>query len=394
MKASKLTIVGLAILFTGLTVCKKPEAEVTEAPKKPADLSAVVVFAVGDSKIQHADQTEEKAQLGALLKTGDNVVTGDNGKVDIQFADGSSIRISPKSAVDFARLSQDNAGTTDTQIALVSGKVFAKVNKAKKEDNFTVVTPTAIAGVRGTSFIVEAADGKPAKVKVVEGAVAFAPRVQALEKLSEEEISKSADLKKLQESIAKAEVILEKDQASTQSVKSAELAKSADIQSLDLSKAFKTTEKEKLVVENAKLTKNEEQEIKTIVTVDKQTAQEIVKLSESAQTEKLDELKKQEIDAKRQEIEKDVAKRQEEEKKKFEDTLASQPKEFKSKKDIINYYERIEKIVLTDGKTVIIGAIINQENGQLIVHTENGVKKIDMDKVEEVIYDLQQKSKF
>lgn len=394
MKASKLTIMGLAILFTGLTVCKKPEAEVTEAPKKPAELSAVVVFAVGDSKIQHADQTEEKAQLGALLKTGDNVVTGDNGKVDIQFADGSSIRISPKSAIDFAKLSQDNAGTTDTQIALVSGKVFAKVNKAKKEDNFTVVTPTAIAGVRGTSFIVETAEGKPAKVKVVEGAVAFAPRVPALEKLSKEEISKNADLKKLQESIAKAEVILEKDQASTQSAKSAELAKSAaDIQSLDLSKAFKTTEKEKLVVETAKLTKNEEQEIKTIVTVDKQTAEEIVKLSESAQTEKLDELKKQEIDTKKQAIEKEVAKRQEEEKKKFEESLANQPKDFKSKKDIVNYYERIEKIVLVDGKTVI-GAIINQENGQLIVHTENGVKKIDMDNVEEVIYDLQQKAKF
>ncbi|MCW7492797.1 lipoprotein LipL45 [Leptospira sp. 2 VSF19] len=393
MKASKLTIMGLALLFTGLTVCKKPDAEVSEAPKKAADLSAVVVFAVGDSKIQHADQTEEKAQLGALLKSGDNVVTGDNGKVDIQFADGSSIRISPKSAIDFAKLSQDNSGTTDTQIALVSGKVFAKVNKAKKEDNFTVVTPTAIAGVRGTSFIVEAAEGKPAKVKVVEGAVAFAPRVPALEKLSSEEISGNADLKKLQESIAKAEVILEKDQASTQSAKSADLAKSADIQTLDLNKAFKTAEKEKLVVESAKLTKNEEQEIKTIVTVDKQTAQEIAKLSETAQTEKLDELKKQEIDAKRQAIESEVAKRQEEEKKKFEESLANQPKEFKSKKDIVNYYERIEKIVLVDGKTVI-GAIINQENGQLIVHTENGVKRIDMDNVEEVIYDLQQKSKF
>ncbi|TGL47905.1 lipoprotein LipL45 [Leptospira meyeri] len=393
MKASKLTIMGLALLFTGLTVCKKPDAEVSEAPKKPADLSAVVVFAVGDSKIQHADQTEEKAQLGALLKSGDNVVTGDNGKVDIQFADGSSIRISPKSAIDFAKLSQDNSGTTDTQIALVSGKVFAKVNKAKKEDNFTVVTPTAIAGVRGTSFIVEAAEGKPAKVKVVEGAVAFAPRVPALEKLSTEEISGNADLKKLQESLAKAEVILEKDQASTQSAKSADLAKAADIQTLDLNKAFKTSEKEKLVVESAKLTKNEEQEIKTIVTVDKKTAEEIVKLSETAQTEKLDELKKQEIDAKRHAIEGEVAKRQEEEKKKFEDSLANQPKEFKSKKDIVNYYERIEKIVLVDGKTVI-GAIINQENGQLIVHTENGVKRIDMDNVEEVIYDLQQKSKF
>lgn len=70
-----------------------------------------------------------------------------------------------------------------------------------------------------------------------------------------------------------------------------------------------------MVVENAKLTKNEEQEIKTIVTVDKKTAEEIAKLSETAQTEKLDELKKQEIDAKRHAIEGEVAKRQEEEEK-------------------------------------------------------------------------------
>lgn len=393
MKASKIAITSALLLVLGFTACKKPESDVSEAPKKPQDLSAVVVFAVGESKIQHADQTEEKAQLGATLRTGDNVVTGDNGKVDIQFADGSSIRISPKSTIDFAKLSQDGAGTTDTQISLVSGKVFAKVNKAKKEDNFTVVTPTAIAGVRGTSFIVETGAGKPAQVKVVEGAVAFAPRVPALEKMSAEEINANADLKKLQESVAANEVIIEKNQASTQNAKLAELAKVDSVEALDISKALKTSEKEKMTVDTAKLTKSEEQEIKTIVTVDKNTAKEIAKLGEAGQTEKLDELKKQEIDAKRAALEKEVAKKQEDEKKKFEESLANSPREFKSKKDIVNYYERIEKIVLVDGKT-IVGAIINQENGQLVVHTENGIKRIDMESVEEVVYDLQQKSKF
>ncbi|BDA78480.1 hypothetical protein LPTSP3_g14100 [Leptospira kobayashii] len=393
MKASKLAITSALIAVLGLAVCKKPETDVSESSKKSNELAAVVVFAVGDSKIQHADQTEEKAQLGTSLKAGDNVVTGDNGKVDVQFPDGSSIRISPKSVIDFSKLSQNNAGTTDTQISLVSGKVFAKVNKAKKEDNFTVVTPTAIAGVRGTSFIVESGNGKPSQVKVVDGAVAFAPRVPALEKLSAEEINGNADLKKLQESIASVEVVLEKNQGSTLSKKSEELSKIEKVESLDLNKALKTVEKEKPVVASANLTKNEEQEIKTIVTVDKETADQIVKLNESAQTDKLDEIKKQENDKQRQALENEVAKKQEAEKKKFEQTLASEPKEFKSKKDIVNYYERIEKIVLVDGKTVI-GAIINQENGQLIVHTENGIKRIDMDNVEEVVYDLQQKSKF
>ncbi|TGN13428.1 lipoprotein LipL45 [Leptospira ilyithenensis] len=393
MKASKLAITSALIAVLGLAVCKKPETDVSESSKKSNELAAVVVFAVGDSKIQHADQTEEKAQLGTSLKAGDNVVTGDNGKVDVQFPDGSSIRISPKSVIDFSKLSQNSAGTTDTQISLVSGKVFAKVNKAKKEDNFTVITPTAIAGVRGTSFIVESGNGKPSQVKVVDGAVAFAPRVPALEKLSAEEINGNADLKKLQESIANVEVVLEKNQGSTLSKKSEELSKIEKVESLDLNKALKTVEKEKPVVASANLTKNEEQEIKTIVTIDKETADQIVKLNDSAQTDKLDEIKKQENDKQRQALENEVAKKQEAEKKKFEQTLASEPKEFKSKKDIVNYYERIEKIVLVDGKTVI-GAIINQENGQLIVHTENGIKRIDMDNVEEVVYDLQQKSKF
>ena len=138
------------------------------------------------------------------------------------------------------------------------------------------------------------------------------------------------------------------------------------------------------------MTKTEEQEIKTIVSVDKKTAEQITSLNEGGT---LDDSKKKEIEKQRAELEKTVAKQQDDEKKKFEASLASEPKDFKSKKDIVNYYERIEKIVLVDGKTVI-GAIINQENGQLIVHTENGVKRIDMDSVEEVIYDLQTKSKF
>jgi hypothetical protein len=390
MKASKLAITSALVAVVSLTVCKKPDVDVSENSKNSNELSAVVVFAVGDSSIQHADSTQEKAQLGTALKAGDHVVTGDNGKVDVQFPDGSNIRISPKSVIDFSKLSQNSAGTSNTEIALMSGKVFAKVNKAKKDDNFTVVTPTAIAGVRGTSFIVESEAGKPSSVKVVDGAVAFSNRVPALEKLSSEEINGNADLKKLQESVSASAVVLEKNQESTQSVKALELSKIETVQSIDFEKANKAVVKEKPAVEAAHLTKTEEQEIKTIVSVDKKTAEQITSLNEGGT---LDDSKKKEIEKQRAELEKTVAKQQDDEKKKFEASLASEPKDFKSKKDIVNYYERIEKIVLVDGKTVI-GAIINQENGQLIVHTENGVKRIDMDSVEEVIYDLQTKSKF
>lgn len=393
MKASKLALISALVAGSALAVCKKPDVAVSETSKESGGLSAVVVYAVGDSKIRHADNTEEKAQLGTSLKAGDNIVTGDNGKIDVQFPDGSNMRISPKSVLDFSKLSQNAAGTTQTEIALVSGKVFAKVNKAKKEDDFTVVTPTAIAGVRGTSFIVESEEGKPSAVKVVDGAVAFSNRVPALEKLSEEEINADANLKKLRDSLASTEVVLEKNQESRQSTKALELSKVESIKEADLTKISKTAEKEKPVVEKAKLTLSEEQEIKTIVSVDKETAQQIAKLSETAETDKLDEIKKQEIDKKRAELEKTVAAAQEVEKKKFEESLAADPKALKSQKDIVNFYERIEKIILSDGK-VIIGAIISQSNDKLTVHTENGVKVIDKNNVDEVIYDLQTKSKF
>ncbi|MCE9501620.1 MAG: FecR domain-containing protein, partial [Leptospira sp.] len=202
--------------FVIATGCKKPGESLSGgSDKKDNTLSAVVVFSVGESKITHSDSTEEKAVLGVSMKPGDKIITGDKAKVDIQIGDGSTVRLSGNTKMDFNKLALNDNGTADTQLALVSGKVFAKVNKAQKNDNFSVVTPTAIAGVRGTSFIMENGNGKVATVKVLDGQVALAPRVPALENISSEDISKSAELTKLKESLAKEEVVIEKNQSSS-----------------------------------------------------------------------------------------------------------------------------------------------------------------------------------
>jgi hypothetical protein len=384
-------IASLVIALT-LVVCKKPDSGLGDSGSKDTSLSAVVVFSVGDSRISHSDGTEERAQLGASVKTGDTIVTGDKGKVDLQFNNGSSIRISPATTLDFAKIAYNSNGSTDTQISLASGKVFANVNKAKKDDSFSVVTPTAIAGVRGTSFIVEN-DAKlnKAKVKVVDGSVAMAPRIPALENATQEQIEASEGLKSLQASIQKVEVILEKGQETTLVSNSQKLA-DAEIDTLDVAKLTQVVEKEKPVVTVSSITKSEEQEIKTIVTVDEKTVQAISQLnSEGAATE--DAAKLAEIEKKKKEIEEQLAVKQEEKENQFKAALAEKPKEFNTKKDIVNYYERIEKVVLTNGK-IEVGAIINQENNMMIIHTEQGVKKINLGDVQEVIYDYQSKTKF
>lgn len=386
----KFLIVFSSVLTTGLLVfnaCKKPTESSKAAATKGNSPSAVVVFSVGEAKILHADLTEEKAALGASLKTGDKVSTKQKSKVDIQFADGSAIRISENSVIDFDALSINSHGNSDTRLALVSGKVFAKVNKASKEDQFSVVTPTAIAGVRGTSFIVDRSKSDKAVVKVLDGAVAVAPRVVVLEGLSDEEIAKNEDLKKIQQTVASSEIVLEKNQASV--VK-------ADEKSLDVKDTSKISEKNITGVvkklDNSGISKKEEEEIRTIVTVDKDTTEKMVRLNEES-SGKVDEQKAAVLEAERKKLESEVVARQEEEAKKFKQVLISAPKELKSSKDIVNYYERIEKIIMMDGSSMI-GAIVDQQGSTMIVHTEQGIKKINQADVQEVIYDFQTKAKF
>ncbi|XDD48795.1 lipoprotein LipL45 [Leptospira sp. WS92.C1] len=386
----KLLIVSSIAMVAGILVfsaCKKPTENSQAATGKENSPSAVVVFSIGEAKILHADLTEEKATLGASLKTGDKVTTKEKSKVDIQFADGSAIRISENSIIDFDGLSINSKGNSDTRLALVSGKVFAKVNKASKEDQFSVVTPTAIAGVRGTSFIVERSKSDKATVKVLDGSVAVAPRVAALEGLSDEEIAKSDELKKIQQSVSSSEIVLEKNQASVMK---------ADDKSLENNDASKISEKnissavKKL--DNSGISKKDEEELRTIVTVDKETSEKMVRINEES-SGKIDEQKAASLESERKKLASEVAARQEEEAKKFKQILISTPKELKSSKDIVSYYERIEKIIMTDGSS-LIGAIVDQQGSTMIVHTEQGIKKINQADVQEVIYDFQTKAKF
>lgn len=384
---------SLIISLVVFSTCKKPNGGMDEASAGNGP-SAVVVFSVGEAKVLHSDLTEEKAELGTALKSGDKIATATSGKVDIQFADGSAIRISENSNVSFDTLAINEKGNTETKVALVSGKVFAKVQKARKDDEFSVVTPTAIAGVRGTSFVVDRTNGKNATVKVMDGAVAVAPRIPALESASAEEIEKDPKLKELKASLDKAEVVLQKNEAS-EIVADDERLSSKDLSSMNkasVAEMSKVSEKSVKKLDSSNISKSDEQEMSTIVTVEKSTLNKMVELSEEMNGP-VDPEKAKALEVEKQKLEEQLAQKQKDEQKKFNATLVENPKPLKSKKDIVNYYERIEKIVMTDGSS-LVGAIVNQEGTTMIVHTEQGIKKINQKDVREVIYDFQTQVKF
>ncbi|HOP62095.1 MAG TPA: FecR domain-containing protein [Spirochaetota bacterium] len=135
---------------------------------------ATLSFMIGDVKINSVE-----AQIGDILKQNDDIVTGNNSFCDIRIGD-SLIRIKAKSKVKISTLIK-SGNIENTEIGLNTGKMLCKPKKLLKDEKFLVKTPTAVAGVRGTQFAVEADKLKTTRIKVFQGEVKVARRIKHFE---------------------------------------------------------------------------------------------------------------------------------------------------------------------------------------------------------------------
>ncbi len=102
-------------------------------------------------------------QAGDPVSQGDAIRTKRNGKAEIRFLDETVIQLSPETRITIDEYSY-RAGNVrgNGLIGLFRGKLRSLVSKlkgavvsmAKTGSSFSVRTPTAIAGVKGTDFIV------------------------------------------------------------------------------------------------------------------------------------------------------------------------------------------------------------------------------------------------
>jgi len=100
-----------------------------------------------------------KVNLPVYLK--DIIRTKTDSKAEITFKDGTVVRVAPRSRVDISEYFTD-AETLRASIDVPRGKVAAyvseesteKIRKAPKANRFEIKTPIAVAGVRGTSYMV------------------------------------------------------------------------------------------------------------------------------------------------------------------------------------------------------------------------------------------------
>lgn len=109
----------------------------------------------------------EAGQLkkGDILKIGDEISTGPDGNLEIEFYDGSIMRLGPNSSV---KIIEDWCTTNYLKILMKAGVFWTKVKKLLGGGKFEVTTERNGGGVRGTEFTFEITNEKEI-IKVYEG---------------------------------------------------------------------------------------------------------------------------------------------------------------------------------------------------------------------------------
>lgn len=111
---------------------------------------------MGDAAIERGKARTPTA-VGGVVEQGDVLVTGQDGRVAITFADNSRFSAGPNSRIVLSEFRFDDAthkGAFVTKVdrgslAIVSGQIAHESKDAMK-----VRTPTSLLGVRGTRFVV------------------------------------------------------------------------------------------------------------------------------------------------------------------------------------------------------------------------------------------------
>lgn len=127
-----------------------------------------VKYIEGKAVLEQAGKTKN-LRVNMRLKYGDKIITAEETRVEVQFLDGSVVRIAESSEIFLA-------GKPDFPAPQVKkGKLWANIQKMKS-GQFVVQTEAATAAVRGTVFRVESTKDSLSIVALYNGAIDVGPK--------------------------------------------------------------------------------------------------------------------------------------------------------------------------------------------------------------------------
>lgn len=151
-------LVSLVLLFSGSDVI---------AAGAPV---AVIQSTDGDVQIDGEDGWEP-AEVERALAEGARVRAGKGGEALITWQQGHVVKVFELSTVEIKKMELDEGGALEkSELSIDKGKIFTKTKKLMStKSSFIIKTPSAIAGVRGTEFMVEVTADKTSIITLLEG---------------------------------------------------------------------------------------------------------------------------------------------------------------------------------------------------------------------------------
>jgi ferric-dicitrate binding protein FerR (iron transport regulator) len=134
---------------------KSARLEAGRPPQGPGQLAGKVSNAIPEETVQHPGQTAEvPLKLNNAVSWEDLVRTLRAGRVRIALLDGSFLNVGARSVM---KITKHDAQSHQTEIELQLGRLRGEVVKITKSGgSFQVRTQTAVIGVVGTIFVIEA----------------------------------------------------------------------------------------------------------------------------------------------------------------------------------------------------------------------------------------------
>lgn len=138
-------------------------------------IQGVMMVVKGDVKVTTPDGKTDAAKVGKKVSAGDTITAGADSRAKIVMADKNVINVSPDSKIVIEKYENNGKDQKNVELNVVYGKVRASVEQKYDGDKskFNVKTPSAVAGVRGTDFLMGYNAGtKKAQVITFSGSVA------------------------------------------------------------------------------------------------------------------------------------------------------------------------------------------------------------------------------
>lgn len=119
-------------------------------------------------------QNGKACEFGSTVKAGDTITTGAKSAAVVQFGESSIISLKESSSFTVDALTAAKDGDTIT----IRQKIGSSFNKiVKRGTNYSLMTPTSVAAVRGTSFVCIVGD-KGSAIKLSSGRVKVIPIIK------------------------------------------------------------------------------------------------------------------------------------------------------------------------------------------------------------------------